>query len=136
MIWLSFTYFRRKGDEPSKTSPKADIHQKKVLLSVWWDFKGVLFFELLPRNETIDLNVYCRQLENLNQSIAQKRPELVNRKRVVFYHDNARPHTSLMTRQKLLELGWASFRIPHILQTKHHLFRYCQNSLPEITFIS
>ncbi|EFN82648.1 hypothetical protein EAI_17398, partial [Harpegnathos saltator] len=25
---------------------------------------------------------------------------------VVFHHDNARPHTSFMTRQKLRELGW------------------------------
>ena len=76
----------------SKTWKFSFIHN--VIVTVWWDFKGILFFELLPRNETIDLNVYCRQLENLNQSIAQKRPELVNRKRVVFYHDNARPHTS------------------------------------------
>ena len=32
-----------KSDEPPQTSLKADIHQKKVLLSVWSDFKGVLF---------------------------------------------------------------------------------------------
>ncbi|KZC14032.1 Histone-lysine N-methyltransferase SETMAR, partial [Dufourea novaeangliae] len=31
---------------------------------------------------------------------------LANRKGIVFHHDNARPHTSLVTRGKLLELGW------------------------------
>ncbi|GFW72551.1 hypothetical protein TNCV_3797791 [Trichonephila clavipes] len=33
--------------------------------------------------------------------IDQKLPELVNRRGVVFHQDNARPHTSVVTRQKL-----------------------------------
>ncbi|GFU81136.1 histone-lysine N-methyltransferase SETMAR [Trichonephila clavipes] len=33
-----------KKDEPTQTISKADIHQKKVRLSVWWDFKGIGFF--------------------------------------------------------------------------------------------
>jgi [histone H3]-lysine36 N-dimethyltransferase SETMAR len=74
------------------------------MLSMWWDFKSVMFYELLPRNQTINSNVYYRQLNNLNESIIQKRPELVNRKGVMFHHDNARPHTNLITRQQLLEL--------------------------------
>ncbi|GFX20567.1 histone-lysine N-methyltransferase SETMAR [Trichonephila clavipes] len=39
-------------------------------------------------------------------AIDQKRPELTNRKSVVFHQDNARPHTSVVTRQKLWEIGW------------------------------
>ena len=95
----------RRDDSPQTTS-KADIHQRKVMLSEQWDFEGVVFFELLPRNQTINLNVYCWQLDSLNESIIQKCPELVNCKGVVFHHDNMRPHTSLITHQKLLELGW------------------------------
>ncbi|GFX66668.1 putative DD34D transposase [Trichonephila clavipes] len=33
-------------------------------------------------------------------------PELANRRGVVFHKDNARPHTSVGTRQKLWELDW------------------------------
>ncbi|CAH2092131.1 unnamed protein product [Euphydryas editha] len=33
-----------KKDEPAQTISKADFHQKKVMLSVWWDFKGIVFF--------------------------------------------------------------------------------------------
>jgi len=38
------------------------------MLSVWWDFKYVMFFEFLPRNQTINSNVYCQQLDRLNES--------------------------------------------------------------------
>jgi len=41
----------------------------------------------------------------LKTAIEQKRPEIANRKGVVFHQDNVRPHVSLITRQKLLELG-------------------------------
>ena len=95
-----------KRDEPAQLTSKADIHQKKVILSVWWDFKGIVYFELLPRNQTINSNVHCRQLMKFDKEIEEKRPELVTRKGVIFHQDIARPHTSLVTRKKLLELGW------------------------------
>ncbi|KAG9429776.1 Ammar1 transposase [Apis mellifera carnica] len=88
------------------------VHQKKVLLSVWWDYKGIVYFELLPFNR-INSVVYIEQLTKLNNAVEEKRPELTNRKGVVFYHDNVRPYTSLVTRQKLLELGWDV--LPHPL---------------------
>ena len=71
-------------------------HQKKVMLSVWWDFKGIVYFELLPKNQTINLNVYCRQLVKLDKEMKEKRPELEIRKGVISHQDNASPHTSLV----------------------------------------
>ena len=56
-----------KRDEPAESTSKADIHRKKVMLSVWWDFKGLVHFELLSRNQTINSNVYCRQLKKLDK---------------------------------------------------------------------
>lgn len=35
------------------------------------------------------------------KAIAYKRPPLINRSGIVFHQDNARPHTSIVTRQKL-----------------------------------
>ena len=52
-------------------------------MSVWWDWKGVVFFELLPRNQTINSDIYSRQLNKLNAAVKEKRPELVNRKGVI-----------------------------------------------------
>ena len=76
------------------------------MLSVWWDWKGVVFFELLPRNQTINSNDYCRQLNKFNTAIKENRPELVNCKGLNFHHATLQHNTSLATRQKLLRLGW------------------------------
>ncbi|GFW52894.1 mariner Mos1 transposase [Trichonephila clavipes] len=62
--------------------------------------------ELLPDNTTINSEVYCHQLDKLNDALQQKRSELTNRKGVVFHQDNTRPHTSLVTREKFLQLEW------------------------------
>jgi hypothetical protein len=45
------------------------------MLSVWWDAKGVVYWQLLPTNENISAKVYCEQLENLMANIKAKRPE-------------------------------------------------------------
>jgi len=142
--WVVYNNVKRKRlwskkDEPARSTSKADIHKKKVMLSIWWDFKGIVFFELLPDNTTINSEVYC-QLDKLNDSLKQKRPELINRKGVVFHQDNARPHTSLVTRQKLLQLGWDV--LPHppyspdLAPSDYYLFRSLQNFLEGKTFPS
>jgi len=99
-------------------------------------------YELLPNNETINSEKYCSQLDELKIAIEQKRPEIANRKGVVFHEDNARPHVFLITRQKLLELGWGC-SIPSTIFTRRslalsdfHLFRSLQNSLNGKSFNS
>ena len=113
--------------------PKAGLHPKKVMLCIWWDQKGVLYYELLTENQTINSNKYCCQLDQLKAALSEKRPELVNRKHIIFHQDNARPHVSLMTRQKLLQLGWEVLihllYSPDIAPSHFHLFWSLQNSL-------
>ena len=115
-------------------------HQKKAMLSVWWDFEGIVYFELNPRNKTINSNVYCRQLMNSDKEIKEKRPELATRKGVNFHQDNARPHTSLVTRKKLLGLGWEVMPYPpyspDLAPSDYHLFRSLKNHLNRKTFDS
>lgn len=119
--------------EPSQTVAKAGLHPQKVLLCIWWDWKGVLYYELLPQGATINSNVYVAQLTKLKREIRQKRPELINRKGVVFHHDNARPHTSLTTRTRLRGYGWEIMPqppySPDIAPSDYHLFRSLQNHL-------
>ena len=98
----------------------------------------MVFFELLPRNQTINSDVYCRRLNKLNAAVKEKRSELVNRKGVIFHHDNATPHTSSNTRQKLLRLDWEAMLYPpyspNLAPSDYYLFRSLQNSLNGETF--
>ena len=78
-----------KRNEPPLTTPKAGLHPKKVMLCIWWDWKGVLYYELLPENQAIHSNKYCSQSDQLKAALDEKCPELVNRKRIIFHQDNA-----------------------------------------------
>ena len=117
---------RSKRNEPPPTTPKAGLHPKNVMLCIWWDWKGVLYYELLLENQMINSNKYCSQLDQLKAAHDEKHPELVNRKRKIFHQDNVRPRVSLMTRQKLLQLGWEvlihSPYSPDIAPLDFHLF--------------
>ena len=95
----------KKGEE-AQAIAKPGLTRKKVMLCV-----GVVKLEGNRSLwafivQTINSELYCEQLQRLQQAIEKKRPELINRRDVVFHHDNVRPHTSLLTRQKLRELGW------------------------------
>ena len=69
----------------------------------------------------------------MNAAVKEKRSELVNRKGVIFYYDNATRHTSLATRQKLLRLGYEVMLhppySPGFAPSDCYLFRSLQNSL-------
>lgn len=111
------------GAEPP-TQPKPDRHQRKHLLSVWWDAKGVIYYELLPAGKTITASIYIDQLQKLADAMREKRPR---RSTVHLLHDNARPHTASDTRQKIAELGWHPVAhppySPDLAPSDYHLFR-------------
>ncbi|XP_076764828.1 histone-lysine N-methyltransferase SETMAR-like [Xylocopa sonorina] len=98
--WILYDNTARKRswstrDKCPPTIARLGLHPKKVLLSIWWDWKDILYYELLPEGQTINSEKYCTQLEKLKDAIRTERPELVNRHGVVFHHDSARPHVSL-----------------------------------------
>ncbi|RVE49777.1 hypothetical protein evm_005507 [Chilo suppressalis] len=86
------------------------------------------------------LNPSCEQLIRFMQEVERKRPELINRRGVVFHHDKARHHISLATQQKLNEFDWemlmyppysrgpCTFRFPPVSVSSK--FRQCQELLP------
>ena len=51
------------------TTPKASLRPKKVVLCIWWDWKGVLYYELLPENQTSNSNKYFSQLDQLKAAL-------------------------------------------------------------------
>ncbi|GFW01258.1 histone-lysine N-methyltransferase SETMAR [Trichonephila clavipes] len=80
-------------------------------------------------------NLYCQQLDRLKLAINQKWLELVNRRCTVFHQDNVRPHTSVVTLQKLWKLDWEVLMhppySPGLTPSDYHLFLALQNFLSD-----
>lgn len=136
--WVLYVNIKRRKqwvdkDQSAEPAAKAGLHPKKVMLCVWWNMKGIIHWELLPANETITGDLYAKQLDRLQQALLLKQPALVNRKGVILLHDNARPHTSKVVKEKLKELHWEI--LPHppyspdLAPSDYHLFRSLQNHL-------
>jgi [histone H3]-lysine36 N-dimethyltransferase SETMAR len=129
--WLS------SGQQPISYQ-KPGLHPKKILLCVWWDMKGILYFELLNMDQRITAEIYCQQLDRLRKILIKKRPALVNQKGVILLHDNAKPHIAKITRKKLKEFGWEvlphpSFS-PDLAPSDYHLFQSLQHFLSDKNF--
>lgn len=124
--WISYDNPQRKqtwarrGDPPQRVA-KPGLHPRKVLLSVWWDYQGILYFELLPANQTINSDTYCAQLDKLKEAIRVKRPKLANRSSVFFHHDNARPHVAQNVQKKYVNLVGKFYYTHYILRISLHL---------------
>ncbi|GFU91349.1 histone-lysine N-methyltransferase SETMAR [Trichonephila clavipes] len=80
-------------------------------------------------------DLYCQQLDRLKLVIGQKWSELVNRRGVVFYQDNARADMFVVTRQKIWKLGWEVLMhppySPDLAPSDYHLFLALQNFLSD-----
>ena len=67
---------KRSGSKPgeaSQTVTKPGLSPRKVMLSVWWDWKGIVHHELLKTGQTINSIIYCQQLMRLKQAIKKKK---------------------------------------------------------------
>jgi [histone H3]-lysine36 N-dimethyltransferase SETMAR len=104
-------HWRRRGrlEGDKLMCPKPSIHQKKLMLMVFWSVDGIVHYEFMPRGKTINAEFYCRMLDRVVVAIEKR--GLLDNKQIVFLQDNARPHTAKITKAKLVQLGWTV--LPH-----------------------
>jgi hypothetical protein len=70
-----------KGQLPVPVA-KRERFEKKIVLCVWWNYNGFIYYELVPDGRTINAQVYSQQLEKMYEVLLEKYPVLVNQKRV------------------------------------------------------
>lgn len=122
-----------RGQAPPSV-PRQDRFGKKVMISVWWNFEGVLHFELIPNGCAINSDLYCQQLSRVYEKLKEKYPILVRRKRALFHQDNAKPHIAKKTQNKFKELDGVEV-LPHppyspdVAPSDYGLFRSMQHFL-------
>jgi len=93
--------------KPSTSMTKPNIHDAKLMLCIWWDQLDVVYYELLQPNEIITEEHYQQQFMQLSQALKQKRPDYTKRHdKVIFQHDNARPHVAKSVKEIFEVLNW------------------------------
>jgi hypothetical protein len=94
-------------------SQRESASKRMVLLCVWFNYEGRIYYEFVPDARMTNADVYAQQLEKMYTVFARKYPALVNRRHVLLQQDNARPHTTKKTLQKIEELKLLNcYRIP------------------------
>jgi [histone H3]-lysine36 N-dimethyltransferase SETMAR len=97
-------------DEQNPKRGKTQRSAGKVMASVFWDVRGIIFIDYLEKGQTINNVYYIALLERLNNKIKKKRPHLKKTK-VLFHQDHALCHKSIKTTAKLHESGYEL--LPH-----------------------
>ena len=79
--WVTYDNVKRKRSwlksvQSAQTMAKPGLTGRKVLLCVWWDWQGIIYYELLPYGLTLNSDLYCQQLDRLNAALIfdQQRP--------------------------------------------------------------
>ncbi|GFV04302.1 histone-lysine N-methyltransferase SETMAR [Trichonephila clavipes] len=116
---------------PTRFKPKHILTPRKIMCTVFWDSKGILLMDFLPRGQTINAAVYCETLRKLRWAIQNKRRGFLSKG--VFLHYNAQPHTANVTKTLLREFGWDVFEhppySPDLAVCDFHLFLHLKSFL-------
>ncbi|GFU79973.1 mariner Mos1 transposase [Trichonephila clavipes] len=101
-------------------------------VTVFWDRKGILLIDLLPRGETVNSDCYSETLRQLRRAIQNKWRGMLTAG-VVLLHDNAHPHTARRTTAVFTEFGWELFDdppySPYLAHSDFHIFLHLKTFL-------
>jgi len=123
----------------STSTARLNIYGAKIMLCIWWDQLGVVYYELLKPNETITGDRYRMQLMRLSRALKEKRPQYQERHdKVILQHDNARPHIARPVKTYFETLKWKVLLhppySPDVAPSDYHLFRSMAHGLGDQHF--
>lgn len=143
-IWLTYDHTYIKGlpttaREAAQTVAQPALTTTKVLLCVWWDWMGIIHFELLPDGQTLNSELHCQQLTRLRQSIYTNRPVLA-KGGLVLHQGNAKQYASATMLHMLCGYGWELLihppDSPDLAPSDYHLFPTMQNARHDVKLAS
>ncbi|XP_078050780.1 histone-lysine N-methyltransferase SETMAR-like [Augochlora pura] len=79
--------------EPRPKKARQVCSNVKVLLTVFFDYHGVVHRVFLPQGRTVNKEYYLEVMRRLRESIRKKRPEVWKENSWVLHHGNAPAHT-------------------------------------------
>ena len=92
---------------------------------------GIIHYELLERNQTVNAELYVQHMERLKMVIQEKRSN--RQHNVLLMHDNARPPVANMTKEAIPAHGWEVLLhppyLPDLAATDFYIFRSLSNAM-------
>ena len=111
---------------------KQDQQPLTTMICVWWDWKGVIHYGLLERNQPVNLELYLQQMQWLNNGIQQK--HTCRRYGVLLQYDNVRPYIAKIIKMAIQILGLKVLLSIFRTLSDFHLFRSFSNDLCGVLF--
>ncbi|UYV74212.1 CLCN3 [Cordylochernes scorpioides] len=98
--------------EPRPKKARKAPSKVKVMLTVFFDYQGIVHHEFQQQGSTITADSYLGVLRRLREAIRQKQPELWRSKSWILHHDNAPAHTALKISKFLQDHSTSVFPQP------------------------
>ncbi|XP_071081533.1 histone-lysine N-methyltransferase SETMAR-like [Haliotis cracherodii] len=123
-------HFEPESKQQSKqwkhvTSPTPKKAAGKVMASVFWDSEGVIMVDWLPKGRSVTGAYYVELLRQLREQIKVTRRGKLT-KGVLYHHDNAPAHTTLIAMAKIHECSFELLQhppySPDLAPSDYHLF--------------
>ena len=101
----------RHAGSPNAKKAKTTFYAGKVMATIFWDSKGVLYMDFLTERRTINAEYYSALFEG-PVKIAMRNKRKRVQTSVSFLQDNARPHMAARTMDSIQKLKWNVLQHP------------------------
>lgn len=102
----------RKKEEGAPVKAKTTRSAGKVMCTVFWDRRGVLYVDFLRTQRTINAAYYSNLLKTHVKPAYRSKRRSIPARSAILLQDNARPHTARLTLDTISELGWEVLEHP------------------------
>ena len=131
-MWLS-------PGEAAPSIPRPNCFDKKSVLCVLWNQKGIAYYELMKPNKTVNAQCYQQQMISLSHSLLERWLEWSRKHgKKILLHNNAPSHVAKPVKDTLKSLGWNI--LPHrtyspdLTPSDYHFFTSMKHALSEQNF--
>ena len=97
-------------NEPKPNRERRSRSKIKVLLTVFFDIRGVVHYEFLPEGQTVNKEYYLGVMRYLREAIRKKRPDLWKNNSWILHLDFAPSHTALIISEFLTKKSTNVYR--------------------------
>ena len=86
----------KEPNSPRAKKARMSRSNVEVMLVTFFDWQGLVYFEYVPKGQTVNMEYYLSILKRLRVAVSRKRPEMWRDRSWKLHQDNAPAHTALL----------------------------------------